>query len=403
MSAARRFQAVQSALHDPQQDVVIVSACRTPICRAGRGGLKDTDPTDLLAVALKAVTERVSFPREKVDDVVVGNVLLPGAGAVQARMAMFLAGYPETTSIHTLNRQCSSGLQAIASVAASLTAGHIDVGVAAGLECMSFAKMGNSGPISEAIKTNDKALQCTIPMGITSENVAARYGIGREEQDRFAFASFQKALAAQKAGKFDAEIVPVATAVKDQSGAKTPVTVAQDDGPRSTPYESLAKLKPAFKPQGCSTAGNSSQVSDGAAAVLLMRRATAQALGLPVLAAVRSFAVAGCRPDEMGIGPVFAIPKALAQAGVTVADIDVFEINEAFASQCLYCVKKLNIPVEKVNPLGGAIALGHPLGSTGCRQTVTLIHELKRRGGGKGVVSMCIGTGMGAAAVFEVE
>jgi len=403
MSAAHRLANVESALNCRDDDVVIVSACRTAVGRARKGGFKDTNPTDLLATVLRGVISRVQFPASKVDDVVVGNVLLPGAGATQARMAMLLAGLPQETSVQAVDRQCSSGLQAIAACAAAIAAGQVDVAIGAGVESMSLGKMGDVGPISEVAMANDKAKQCTIPMGITSENVAERYGIGREEQDRFAVESNHKAIAAQKAGKFVAEIVPVTATVKDASGGKNQVVVEADEGPRATTYEQLAKLKPSFKPNGCSTAGNSSQMSDGAAAVLLMKRKTAKTMGLPVLATFRSFAVAGCSPDVMGIGPIYAIPRALEKAGVGIRDVDVFEINEAFASQCLYSAKHLGIPMEKLNPLGGAIALGHPLGCTGCRQVVTLVHELRRRGKGRGVVSMCIGTGMGAAAVLEVE
>jgi len=240
-------------------------------------------------------------------------------------------------------------------------------------------------------------------MGITSENVASTFGISRDAQDRFALESFSKAMKAQQAGYFQKEIIPVHTSITDESNKKIPITVTNDDGIRPTTLESLARLKPSFRENGCSTAGNSSQISDGAAAVVLMKRGTAVQLALPVLAVFRSFAVCGVPPHVMGIGPAVAIPEALRQAGVKQEDIDVFEINEAFASQALYCIDKLNIPMNKVNPNGGAIALGHPLGCTGVRQIVTLIPELQRRKGTYGIVSMCIGTGMGAAAVFELE
>lgn len=249
-----------------------------------------------------------------------------------------------------------------------------------------------------------KAADCLTPMGVTSENVAERFNVSREKQDRMAVESHQKAAAAQKQGLFNAEILPVRTKSVDKDGNETPVTISADDGVRGgTTMEILAKLKPVFKEGGSTTAGNASQVSDGAAAVLLARRSFAEKHGLPVLGVVRSYAVVGVPPDVMGIGPAYAIPEALRKAGLSVGDIDIYEINEAFASQAVYCVEKLGIPMERVNPKGGAIALGHPLGATGARQIATLLHELKRRGkkGAFGVVSMCIGTGMGAAAVLE--
>ncbi|NXH97745.1 THIKB thiolase, partial [Pachycephala philippinensis] len=283
---------------------------------------------------------------------------------------------------------------------------------------MSLRSANNPGDISSSMMDNPKARDCLIPMGITSENVAEKFGVSRKKQDAFALASQQKippkyfnlsyffvtrAAKAQQMGLFKAEIVPVKTTVTDDDGNKKTITVHQDEGIRpSTTLEGLAKLKPAFKEDGSTTAGNASQVSDGAAAVLLAKRSKAAQLGLPVLGVLRSFAVVGVPPDVMGIGPAYAIPVAVEKAGLTLNDIDIYEINEAFASQAVYCVEKLGIPMEKVNPLGGAIALGHPLGCTGARQVVTLLNELKRRGKrAYGVVSMCIGTGMGAAAVFE--
>ncbi|NXP25647.1 THIKB thiolase, partial [Scytalopus superciliaris] len=284
---------------------------------------------------------------------------------------------------------------------------------------MSLRSAGNPGDISSSMMDNSKARDCLIPMGITSENVAEKFGVSRKKQDAFALASQQKihlfsyscdvavpldrAAKAQQMGLFKAEIVPVKTTVADNQGNQKTITVSQDEGIRpSTTLEGLAKLKPAFKEDGSTTAGNASQVSDGAAAVLLAKRSKAAQLGLPVLGVLRSFAVVGVPPDVMGIGPAYAIPVAVEKAGLTLNDIDIYEINEAFASQAVYCVEKLGIPMEKVNPLGGAIALGHPLGCTGARQVVTLLNELKRRGKrAYGVVSMCIGTGMGAAAVFE--
>ncbi|XP_033067934.1 3-ketoacyl-CoA thiolase, peroxisomal isoform X3 [Trachypithecus francoisi] len=320
-----------------------------------------------------------------------------------ARIAQFLSDIPETVPLSTVNRQCSSGLQAVASIAGGIRNGSYDIGMACGVESMSLADRGNPGNITSRLMEKEKARDCLIPMGITSENVAERFGISREKQDTFALASQQKAARAQSKGCFQAEIVPVTTTVHDDKGTKRSITVTQDEGIRpSTTMEGLAKLKPAFKKDGSTTAGNSSQVSDGAAAILLARRSKAEELGLPILGVLRSYAVVGVPPDIMGIGPAYAIPIALQKAGLTVSDVDIFEINEAFASQAAYCVEKLRLPSEKVNPLGGAVALGHPLGCTGARQVITLLNELKRRGKrAYGVVSMCIGTGMGAAAVFE--
>ncbi|XP_048651044.1 3-ketoacyl-CoA thiolase B, peroxisomal isoform X2 [Marmota marmota marmota] len=394
-------------------DVVVVHGRRTAIGKAGRGGFKDTTPDELLSAVLTAVLQDVKLRPEQLGDISVGNVLQPGAGAIMARIAQFLSGIPETVPLSTVNRQCSSGLQAVANIAGGIRNGSYDIGMACGVESMSLADRGNPGNITSRLLENEKARDCLIPMG------AAR---------------------AQSKGCFRAEIVPVTTTIHDDKGTKRSITVSQDEGIRpNTTMEGLAKLKPAFKDGGSTTAGNSSQVSDGAAAILLARRSKAEELGLPILGVLRSYAVVGVPPDVMGIGPAYAIPAALEKAGLTVNDVDIFEINEAFASQvslsfpiawalgtsgsqwtshagegasvsrhcsgsfqAVYCVEKLGIPPEKVNPLGGAVALGHPLGCTGARQVITLLNELKRRGKrAYGVVSMCVGTGMGAAAVFE--
>ncbi|EPZ32623.1 thiolase [Rozella allomycis CSF55] len=402
----RAIQAQMTGLAKSPDDVVIVSSVRTPICRAKRGPFKDTHQEELLAVVLKAVVEKVGLNKALVDDIIVGNVLPPGGGATISRMAQLYAGFPEKCSIATINRQCSSGLQAIASVAAAIASGQINIGIGAGAESMSM----NYGPIampqsnSEAVLNNPSSADCLMPMGITSENVASTFGVSREKQDRFAELSHKRAARAQQLGLFNEEIIPVTVKVQDKNGSEKTMTVSKDDGIRAdTTFESLSKLRAAFKENGTTTAGNSSQVSDGAAAALLMKRKTAAQLGLPILATFKSFATVGVPPNIMGIGPAFAIPVALEKAGLTVKDIDVFEINEAFASQAVYCVEKLGIDVNKVNPNGGGIALGHPLGCTGARQMATLLPELKRRNGRFGVISMCIGTGMGAAAVIERE
>ncbi|XP_042328218.1 3-ketoacyl-CoA thiolase, peroxisomal [Sceloporus undulatus] len=385
------------------EDVVVVHGRRTPIAKGKRGGFKETSPDELLAAVMTAVLKDLSLSPDKLGDICVGNVLQPGAGALTARIGQFLSGIPETVPLSCVNRQCSSGLQAVMNIAGGIRNGSYDIGLACGVESMSLRSVSDPGDVSSRMMENANARDCLIPMGITSENVAERYGVTREKQDAFALTSQHKAARAQQLGLFKNEIIPVTTKFTDDQGNQKTITVLKDEGIRpNTTLEGLAKLKPAFKENGTTTAGNASQVSDGAAAVLLAKRSKASQLGLPVLGVLRSYAVVGVPPDVMGIGPAYAIPVALEKAGLTVNDIDVFEINEAFASQAVYCVEKLGIPMEKVNPLGGAIALGHPLGCTGARQVVTLLNELKRRGKrGYGIVSMCIGTGMGAAAVFE--
>jgi len=319
-------------------------------------------------------------------------------------MAQFAAGYPETACLATTNRQCSSGLQAFVNIAGAIRTGQIKVGVAAGVESMSQHGFQNGvGKLNEKLLENQQAADCLIPMGITSENVAEINHISRQTQDEFAANSQDKAAKAQKSGLFKDEIVPVTTVITLPSGETKTVTIEEDDGIRATTVSALAQLKPAFKKDGSTTAGNSSQVSDGAAAVLVMTRAEAEKRGLPVLGRFISSAVVGVPPNIMGVGPAFAIPVALEKGGLAVGDIDIYEINEAFASQASYCINKLGIPLSKVNPLGGAIALGHPLGCTGARMIGTLLHQLRRTKKRYGVVSMCIGTGMGMAAVFEAE
>jgi acetyl-CoA acyltransferase 1 len=388
-------------------DVVICSAVRTPIAKAKRGGFKDTPCEEMLAPLFKATLERTKIDPKAIGDIQIGNVSQPGAGAVTSRMAQFLGDLPYDVPLSTINRQCSSGLQAVANIASNIKAGVIDVGLAGGVESMSMYNMASSVDLSKfspKIVDNAGAASCLMPMGITSENVAAAYNVSKDQQNSLAVNSHKKAVAAQKSGLFTEEIVPVATKVKDKAGKETEVVVSADEGPREgTTLEGLSKLKPAFKPDGTTTAGNASQVSDGAALVLLARRSTAQKMNLPILARFRSYAVVGVDPTLMGIGPAFAIPSALDKAGLATSDIDIFEINEAFASQATMSVEHLKIPMEKVNPKGGAIALGHPLGCTGARQIATLLPELRRTKGKLGVVSMCIGTGMGAAGVIENE
>jgi acetyl-CoA acyltransferase 1 len=366
-----------------------------------KGAFGQTTPDVLLAAALKGLVARTGVDPSLVGEVCVGNVLQAGAGAAGSRMAQLVAGIPHTVPLSAVNRQCSSGLQAVANVAAGLRAGHYDIGIGAGVESMSLTSMSSMKPQVDmnAVKGCSAARDCALPMGITSENVAEKFGISREAQDAFAAESHERAASAQASGRFAAEIVPVVITGPD--GQRR--TVLKDDGVRpGTSPASLAKLRPVFKPEGSTTAGNSSQLSDGAAAVLMSTAEAARRLGLEPMAIFRSYAVVGVPPAVMGIGPAVAIPAALAKAGVDKSEVDVFEINEAFASQASYCVKELGLDPRKVNPNGGAIALGHPLGCTGARQIATLVHELRRRGGGIGVVSMCVGTGMGASAVIEV-
>eukprot|EP01121_Diplochlamys_sp_Union-15-3_P019911 TRINITY_DN760_c0_g1_i1.p1 TRINITY_DN760_c0_g1~~TRINITY_DN760_c0_g1_i1.p1 ORF type:complete len:422 (-),score=98.11 TRINITY_DN760_c0_g1_i1:69-1334(-) len=394
-----------SATEKSDSDVVIISAIRTPIGKAARGSFKDTHWTDLLATVLKATIEKTGVNPKDIEDITVGTVLPPGGGATQARMAMLLANLPHQISLSTVNRQCSSGLQAVACIASAIKSGSIDMGIGAGVESMSSnSMMGAVGELNNKVFEHEVAKDCLLSMGQTSENVAEQFGITRQQQDEFAYLSQEKAVNAQNQGLYNDEIIPVTTTIiTEKDGAPKTITVTKDDGPRKSTLESLSKLRPAFKKDGSTTAGNSSQVSDGAAAVLLASRKRAKELNLPIIGRILSFAVVGVPPAIMGIGPAEAIPVALKKAGLKTEDIDVFEINEAFASQAKYCIDKLKIPVEKVNPLGGAIALGHPLGCTGARQIGTLLHQLRRKKQKYGVVSMCIGTGMGAAAVFEAE
>ncbi|CAM0956911.1 unnamed protein product [Alopecurus aequalis] len=387
-------------------DVVIVAAYRTAICKAKRGGFKDTLPEDLLVPVFKALVDKTKLNPSEIGDIVVGTVLAPGSQrAIECRMAALYAGFPDTVPLKTVNRQCSSGLQAVADVASAIKAGMYDIGIAAGLESMTVNRVSIDGQVNPKVELFAQARDCLLPMGLTSENVAQRFGITRMEQDQASVESHMKAAAAVAAGKFKEEIVPVHTKIVDpKTGEVKEIVVSADDGIRSnTTLAVLSKLKPAFSKDGTTTAGNASQVSDGAGAVLLMRRDVATRKGLPILGIYRSFAAVGVDPAVMGVGPAVAIPAAVKAAGLQINDVDLFEINEAFASQFVYCSKKLDLDPAKVNVNGGAIALGHPLGATGARCVSTLLNEMKRRGKDCrfGVISMCIGSGMGAAAVFE--
>lgn len=384
-------------------DIMIVRTKRTALGRARKGCLNNTAPCDMLAPVFKDIL--VGVDPALVGDVVVGSVL--GVGSLRAsecRMAGFLAGIPQSVPVRLVNRQCSSGLQAIADVAGAIRAGFIEVGIAAGVESMSTDNMANIGKglkIPDSVKTNSNALSCLLPMGVTSENVAAKFGISRADQDKLAVMSHARAAAAQQ--KFKSEIVPVPTMWKDPNTGKAQFRVAdRDDGVREgTSMESLKKLRAVFKKGGSTTAGNASQMTDGASACLMMKRSKAEELGLSCMGRFTSFSVVGVDPKIMGIGPAAAIPAACEQQGISLADVDLWEINEAFASQATYCVNKLGLDWNRVNVNGGAIALGHPLGCTGVRMATTLLHEMARRGDTRGVVSMCIGSGMGAAGIFE--
>ncbi|KAG0047709.1 3-ketoacyl-CoA thiolase with broad chain length specificity [Gryganskiella cystojenkinii] len=387
-------------------DVVIVNAVRTAMTRGKKGGFKDTVPEDLLAAVLIAIKDRTKIDPSIVNDICVGTVLQAAGGATVSRMAALYAGYPETTSLYTTNRQCSSGLQAVVNIATQIQTGLIDIGIGAGVESMTmgYGPSAMAGQVSEKIPAaSQSAADCQMPMGQTSENVSSDFNIDRKRQDAFAALSFQKASRAQKEGKFVSEIVPVKTKIVDpKDDSVHEITVSKDDGIRDdTTEESLSKLRPAFG--GLTTAGTSSQVSDGAAAVLLMKRKTAHRLGLPILGKYITSAVIGCPPRIMGVGPAYAIPAVVKKAGIEIKDIDIIELNEAFASQAVYVIEKLGLDLKKVNPVGGAIAMGHPLGCTGARQIATLFPEMKRQHAKIGCTTMCIGTGMGMAALWENE
>ncbi len=388
------------------KDAVIVAAARTAVGRAGRGALRNVHPVDLAAAAIRSALERTpGLDAREIDDVVLGCAM-PEAeqGMNIARVALLRAGLPIDVPGQTVNRFCSSGLQTIAIGAQQIMSGMGEVVIAGGAESMSLVPMtGHHFAPNPALA--EMTPDVYLGMGLTAENVAQEYGISREEQDAFALRSHQRALAAIDAGRFTDEIAPVEVErvwVEDGKRKRETSTFSVDEGPRrETSAAALAKLKPVFAVNGSVTPGNASPTNDGAAAVVLMSGEKAAALGLKPLARFVSFAVAGVPPEVMGIGPIAAIPKALALAGLSIDDIDLFELNEAFAAQALAVIRRLEIDEQKVNVNGGAIALGHPLGCSGAKLTVQLIHELKRRGGRYGLVTMCVGGGMGAAGIFE--
>jgi acetyl-CoA acyltransferase len=390
-------------------EAVLVSAVRTPVGRAPKGALSTTRPDDLAAIALRGALERVSsLDHAGIDDVILGCAQPEGEqGWNVARFAALRAQLPVEIPGVTVNRLCSSGLEAIALADLRIRAGGCRVVVAGGVESMSLLPMGGlkASPNPWLAEHYPAAL---LTMGLTAERVARRYGISREDQDAFALASHQKAVAAQTAGHFAQELIPVTviSAVPNVKTARQEVKntiFTSDEGPRAdTSLEALAKLKPAFHAQGTITAGNASQISDGAAATVLVDAGRARELGIRPLGRLVAYAVTGCLPEEMGMGPVAAIPKALRMVGLTLADIGLIELNEAFAAQALAVIRALNLDPERINVNGGAIALGHPLGCTGTKLTATLLAEMRRRQLQFGMVTMCVGGGMGAAGIFEL-
>lgn len=392
-------------------EAVIIEAVRSPGGRYKRGGLAQTRGDEIGIQVLKGLMSRVpQMKPEEVDDLIVGCSFPEGEQGMNfARIMAVGAGLALSTSGMTVNRFCSSGLQAIADATAKIRAGWSEAIIAGGCESMSHVPMG--GNVFRPHPDWGNLPNVYVSMGITAENVAASYNVSREDQDRFGLESNRRAYEAIKAGKFQEEIIPIKayryTKTKAGKRVRNQVTFDQDDGVRwPTTLEDLTRLKPAFKQDGSVTAGNSSQMTDGAAFALLMTETRAKALGLKPLARLAYYAVTGCRPEEMGIGPALAIPKVLKMAGLQTKDIDVFEINEAFASQALYSIRAVGIEDRlksgDINPNGGAIALGHPLGATGAKLTAQLLAELKRRKGKRGIVSMCIGGGMGAAGIYEM-
>ncbi|KAL2753131.1 hypothetical protein ACRALDRAFT_1058786 [Sodiomyces alcalophilus JCM 7366] len=386
-------------------DIVVTLALRTPLTKAKKGGFKDTSLEYLIYALLSQVRQRSNLDPALVEDICLGNVS-DAKAAYKARAAALAAGFPNTTSASSVNRFCSSGLKATADIANAISAGSIEIGIAMGAESMSIGGDALDKPFDDAVvNASQEAADCMQPMGWTSENVARDFGISREQMDIYAAESFRRAEEAQKQGLFDDEIVSIVTKVKDADGNEKEVTLTRDEGIRpGTTAEALGKIRAAFPQWGtASTGGNSSQVTDGAAALLLMKRSTAVRLNQPILAKYVTSTVAGLAPRIMGIGPSVAIPKLLSQVGIQPTDVDVYEINEAFASMAVYCRDNLALDWAKMNPRGGAIALGHPLGATGARQVVTGLSELRRQKKKVLVVSMCIGTGMGMAGLFINE
>jgi acetyl-CoA acyltransferase len=388
------------------KDVVIVSSVRTAVGKSGKGTLRVTRPDDLAATAIKGALERVpQVDTKEIEDVIIGCAT-PEAeqGMNVARIASLRAGLPVEVSAMTINRFCSSGLQAISLAADSIMAGRAEIAIGGGVESMSMIPMGGHKVSANPWLVGNYP-DAYLSMGLTAERLARRFGISREQADEFSLNSHKKALAAIQAGRFEDEIVPVPVSFTTPNGSKPKridITFKVDEGPRAdTTMEALSALRPAFHAKGTVTAGNSSQTSDGAAAAVLMSAEKARQLGIKPLARFVAFATAGYKPEEMGLGPVYAIPKVLKMAGLKLEDISVFELNEAFAAQALSVIKEAGLDINKINPNGGAVALGHPLGCTGAKLTATIIRELKRANGKYGIVTMCIGGGMGAAGIIE--
>ncbi len=389
------------------REAVVVSAVRTAVGKAPRGILKDTRPDEIGAIVIREAVARVpGLKAEEIDDVVIGCAFPESdQGLNLARVLAMRAGFPYTVPGQTVNRFCSSGLQAIATAAYEIMVGAVEVMVAGGVEFMSQVPIMGLTPSPNPYLVEHNP-QVYTSMGLTAENVAERFGISREEQDRFALLSHQKAAKAIKIGKFKEEIIPIPAKVKETKEDGTVVVKEvifdTDEGVRyDASLEAMSTLKPVFKRNGTVTAGNSSQTSDGVAALVLMSRERAEKMGLKPLATFRSFAVAGVPPEIMGVGPAYAVPKVLKLAGLTLDQIGLIELNEAFASQSLYVIKTLGLNMDILNVNGGAIAMGHPLGCTGAKLTTTLLYEMKRRNVRYGLVTMCIGGGMGAAGIFE--
>ncbi|MBI3362005.1 MAG: acetyl-CoA C-acyltransferase [Chloroflexi bacterium] len=389
------------------REAVIVSAARTAVGKAPRGTLRTTRPDEMGAAVVKEALKRAApLDPKEVDDVIIGCALPEGEqGLNMGRVIALRAGLPDSVPAQTVNRFCSSGLQTIALAANAIMAGQADAIIAGGAESMSMVPMtGNKFAPNPFLAQEYPAVY--MSMGLTAENVAEKYGVSREDQDEFGYRSHRRAVEAQDSGKFKDEIVPLEVEItevgEDGRARKSKTTIGADEGPRrDTTREAMAKLKPVFHAKGTVTAGNSSQTSDGAAAVVVMERKRAEALGLEPLVRFVSFAVAGVPPEIMGIGPVAAVPKALKLAGLRLDEIDLIELNEAFAAQAVAVIRQLEMDVERVNVNGGAIALGHPLGCTGAKLTVQIIAEMRRRNARYGLVTMCIGGGQGAAGIFE--
>jgi acetyl-CoA acyltransferase len=398
-------------------EAVIVSAVRTAVGRSGRGSFATTRPDELASAAVCGALDRVpALEANEIGDLILGCAMPEGEqGWNFARTVVLRAGLPVEIGGVTVNRLCASGLEAVAQAAYQVHSGRVTAVVAGGAESMSMIPMGGNKP-SPNPWLSENYPQALLTMGLTAERVARHYGISREDQDAFSLASHTKAIAAQESGRFSGEIVPVtvtnAALASNGNGAKSSMKIAKpdvaqvvvnvDDGPRAdTSLEALAKLKPAFHAQGSVTAGNSSQTSDGAAAVVVMSAGRARELGLTPLARFVAYATAGCLPEEMGAGPIYAIPKALKLAGLTLEEIGLIELNEAFAAQSLAVIRELGLDPERVNVNGGAIALGHPLGCTGAKLTASILAEMQRRQVRYGMVTMCVGGGMGAAGIFE--